>query len=255
VIFLKFVRFQLDQEIHYGVLADKGVRLIEGDIFAGYSVTDRSLDLAEVRLLAPCTPSKAICIGLNYHDHAREMKSDLPTRPLLFMKPTSALTHPGGDIEYPAITSNLHYEAELAVVIGKTAKKVPAAQAYDYILGYTCANDVTARDVQRADGQWTRGKSCDTFLPLGPCIETQADTDNIAVNLYLNGELRQSSNTANLIFKVPELIAFITESMTLNPGDVILTGTPAGVGPMQVGDEVTVELGGIGRLVNRIVRG
>ena len=252
---MKFVRFSQGKSISYGILNGDEIQVLKGDIFTEYSVSDKVVSCESVTLLAPCMPTKAICIGLNYQDHAREMKLQLPERPLLFMKPSSALAHPGGDIEYPVITGNLHYEAELAVVIKKTAKKVPVESAAEYILGYTCANDVTARDVQKSDGQWTRGKSCDTFLPLGPCIETQIDPNNIAVKLYLNGEIKQASNTNNLIFPVAELLSFITESMTLYPGDVILTGTPSGVGPMQLGDTVTVELAGIGLLTNRIVQG
>jgi len=252
---MKFVRFQQGNKISYGILESDDIRVLTGDIFTEYSHSGEIVPIRSAQILVPCLPSKAICIGLNYHDHAQEMKSALPNRPLIFMKPPSALAHPGGAIEYPVITHNLHYEAELAVVIKKTAKKVPAECAAEYILGYTCANDVTARDIQKSDGQWTRGKSCDTFLPLGPCIETEVDPTNIAIKLYLNNELKQSSNTGNLIFKVPELIAFITQSMTLNPGDIILTGTPSGVGPMQVGDVVTVELEGIGQLSNHVVQG
>jgi 2-keto-4-pentenoate hydratase/2-oxohepta-3-ene-1,7-dioic acid hydratase in catechol pathway len=251
---MKIVRFQHGKRINYGILDGDKIQVVKGDIYGDFSVSNETVSAESVVLLAPCTPTKAICIGLNYHDHAREMKLALPERPLIFMKPSSALAHPDGDIEYPVITGNLHYEAELAVVIKKTAKKVPAERAAEYILGYTCANDVTARDVQNSDGQWTRGKSCDTFLPL-PCIETQVDPGNVAVKLYLNGVVKQSSNTCNLIFPVPELMAFVTQSMTLYPGDVILTGTPAGVGPMQLGDVVMVELAGIGQLSNHIVQG
>lgn len=252
---MKLVRFQLGEDIKYGVLNGNDVRVLEGDFYGEYDFTGEILTLPDVKLLSPCTPTKAVCIGLNYHDHAKEMKSELPAQPLLFIKPSSALNHPGGSIEYPPISQNLHFEAELAVVIGKQARKVTAAHAGEYILGYTCANDVTARDIQKGDGQWTRGKSFDTFLPLGPCIETDIDPTNISIKLFLNDELKQSSNTGNLIFRVPELIAFVTQAMTLYPGDVILTGTPSGVGPMQIGDTVTVELDGIGRLSNTVVKG
>lgn len=252
---MKVVCFRQKEAIHYGIVNAAGIQPIEGDIFSDYTIKAETVSFADVVLLSPCVPGKAVCIGLNYHDHAREMKSELPDKPLLFLKPSSALCHPGGGIEYPSITQNLHYEAELAVVIGKTAKKVPVDQAAEYIFGYTCANDVTARDVQKGDGQWTRGKSCDTFLPLGPCIVTDIDPQNIPIKLFLNGEIRQASNTGNLIFKVEELVSFITQAMTLYPGDVILTGTPAGVGSMNIGDEVTVELEGIGRLTNKVVRG
>lgn len=250
---MKIVRFWYNDEINYGLLAGNRVRVVDGDIYGEYTVTNLNIALADVKLAAPCLPSKAVCIGLNYLDHAQEMKDKLPTNPLMFLKPSSAVIGDDDNIEYPSLSENLHYEGELAVVIGKTARKVPVARALEYVLGYTCANDVTARDLQHQDGQWTRGKSFDTFMPIGPWIETEIDPGNLAIKSYLNGEIRQSSNTANLIFKVPELISFITEVMTLYPGDVILTGTPAGVGPMQVGDTITVEIEGIGSLTNKVV--
>ena len=250
---MKYVRFQQGECVSYGILTGNDIQIIEGDIFADHTVTDRTVSVKAVELLAPCKPSKAVCIGLNYHDHAAEMKFELPKQPLIFMKPSSCLANPGGAVEYPAISTNLHYEGEMAIVIGKEARKVPVAKAYDYVFGYTCANDVTARDIQMADGQWTRGKSFDTFLPLGPCIVNGIDPHNLDIKLYVNDELKQSSNTCQLIFKVPEIIAFVTEVMTLYPGDVILTGTPSGVGPMNIGDTVTVELSGVGKLVNTIV--
>jgi 2-keto-4-pentenoate hydratase/2-oxohepta-3-ene-1,7-dioic acid hydratase in catechol pathway len=252
---MKLVRFSYQKVIEYGILKADEIQVIQGDIFGDYQLTPKIVATANVKLLAPCIPTKAVCMGLNYHDHAKEMKSQLPEQPLIFIKPSSALSNPNDGIEYPSISHNLHYEAELAIVIKKKAKKVSAEKVSEYILGYTCANDVTARDIQKGDGQWTRGKSCDTFLPLGPCIETDINPHNIDIKLYLNNVEKQSSNTSNLIFKVPELVAFITQSMTLNPGDVILTGTPSGVGPMQVGDTVTVELTGIGKLTNIVVKG
>lgn len=250
---MKIVRFQHEGNPTFGQLQGEIIRIISGDIFGEYEISEKSIPFNSVELLSPCSITKAVCVGLNYHGHAQEMKQTLPEQPLLFLKPSSALNHPGGNIEYPAISKNLHYEAELAVVIKKEARKIKAQDAAEYILGYTCANDVTARDIQFSDGQWTRGKSFDTFLPLGPCIETDIDASNIGIKLYLNDQLKQSSNTNDLIFKVPELVAFITQAMTLYPGDVILTGTPSGVGAMEVGDVVSVELEGIGRLTNRIV--
>lgn len=171
---MKLVRYESNGKINFGVLAaDDQINIIEGNIFCDdYVVSDKYVSLNDVKLLSPCQPSKAVCIGLNYHDHAKEMNLELPAEPLIFLKPSSALNHPGGAIEYPAISQNLHYEAELAIVIKKPARKVAAEDANQYILGYTCANDVTARDLQLHDGQWTRGKSFDTFLPLGPCINT-----------------------------------------------------------------------------------
>lgn len=249
---MKYVRFAHQKKIAYGILEDQLIRVIHGDLFGDFSVSTETISLDAVKLLAPCQPSKAVCIGLNYHDHAKEMGQTLPQEPLMFIKPSSAVNDPEGIIIYPALTKNLHYEAELAVVIKKTAKHVKRDQADDYILGYTCANDVTARDIQKSDGQWTRGKSFDTFLPLGPCIDTDVHSGSIGIKLYLNDEVKQSSNTDQLIFPVPVLIEKITEVMTLYPGDVILTGTSSGVGPMQIGDKVVVELAGIGRLANVI---
>lgn len=250
---MKIVRFEYAGKIEFGILQGAEINVVTGDIFSDYQLSKQVRALETVKLLSPCVITKAVCVGLNYHRHAQEMNLELPDKPLIFLKPSSTLNHHAGEIEYPKISHDLHYEAELAVVVKKQAKHVKAEDAADYILGYTCANDVTARDIQKADGQWTRGKSFDTFLPLGPCIETDIDSNAINIKLYLNDELKQSSNTSDLIFKVPELVAFITESMTLYPGDVILTGTPSGVGPMEVGDIVTVELEGIGRLSNVIV--
>jgi 2-keto-4-pentenoate hydratase/2-oxohepta-3-ene-1,7-dioic acid hydratase in catechol pathway len=247
---MKILRFRDGDQEKWGVLNGEKINIIAGSIFADYEVLEETVLLEEVQLLAPCVPSKGVCIGLNYHDHAREMKFALPEEPLFFIKPSSALNGPGGIIDYPAISNNLHFEAEMAIVIKKEARHVAVENAYDYILGYTCANDVTARDLQMKDGQWTRGKSFDTFMPIGPWIETKIDPHNINIKLYLNHRVCQSSNTSNLIFKVPELLAFVTQVMTLYPGDVILTGTPAGVGAMKVGDVVGVELEGIGILEN-----
>jgi len=247
---MKIVRVMDGAQERYGVLEGETVKYIQGCIFGEYEVTDESKALADVQLLAPCVPSKAICIGLNYHDHAKEMNLKLPEEPLIFMKPSTALNNPGGIVDYPAISNNLHFEAEMAIVIKKPAKQVAVEQAYEYVLGYTCANDVTARDLQMKDGQWTRGKSFDTFLPLGPCIQTDMDPHKADIRLYLNDKIMQSSNTKELIFSVPQIVAYVSQAMTLLPGDVILTGTPSGVGPMQVGDRVVVEIEGIGRLEN-----
>ena len=250
---MKYVRFEFQSVVSYGILADERIQVLQGDLFDQPVVSEQSVGLSDVRLMAPCEPSKAVCIGLNYRDHAEEMKHDLPKEPLFFLKPSSSLNDPAGEIRYPAISQNVHHEAELAVVIGKIAKHIKAANAYDYVFGYTCANDVTARDIQKSDGQWTRGKGFDTFMPIGPWIETELDPHTLDIKGSVNGQLRQSSNTKNLIFRIPELIEFVTQVMTLYPGDVILTGTPSGVGPMEVGDTVTVEIAGIGALTNKIV--
>ncbi len=198
-------------------------------------------------------PSKIVAVGLNYRDHAEELKMALQKNPVIFMKPSTSVIGDGDDIIYPPQVKELHYEAELGVVIGKKAKDVPVKDALAYVAGYTCANDVTAREQQREDGQWTRSKSYDTFCPLGPKIVKDLDPNDLDIKLYLNSEVRQSSNTKNMIFRVEELISFISGVMTLLPGDVIITGTPTGVGEMKRGDTVEVEIEGIGKLKNRVV--
>ncbi|MFA4966676.1 MAG: fumarylacetoacetate hydrolase family protein [Candidatus Margulisiibacteriota bacterium] len=199
-------------------------------------------------------PSKIICVGLNYLDHAQEMKMAVPTHPIIFLKPPTSVIGDGDNIIYPEHqTKELHYEAELAIVIKDKTRNVSVEEAKKHILGYTCGNDVTARDLQRIDGQWGRAKSFDTFCPLGPDIVSDIDPDNLDIKLFLNNEIKQSSNTNKLIFKPLYLVSFISNIMTLLPGDVILTGTPPGIGPMQKGDVVAVEIEGIGRLANKIV--
>lgn len=199
-------------------------------------------------------PSKIIAVGLNYSDHARELKMEIPKNPIIFLKPPSAVIYDHQNIVYPPQTSELHYEAELAIIIKDRVKNIRPEEAFDHVLGFTCANDVTARDIQRADGQWTRAKSFDTFCPLGPEIVQGIDLDDLKIKLYLNGEIKQSSSISNMIFKVEYLIAFISQVMTLEPEDVILTGTPPGVGPLRVGDEVVVEIEGIGKLTNKVIK-
>ena len=197
-------------------------------------------------------PSKIIAVGLNYRDHAEELRMPIPKNPILFIKPSTSVIEDGESIIYPPEVKELHYEAELAIVIGKKAKNVEAKDALSVIEGYACANDVTAREQQRADVQWTRSKSYDTFCPLGPKIVKNLDPNNLEIKLYLNGELKQSSNTSNMIFKAEELVSFISHVMTLLPGDVIMTGTPPGVGEMKRGDIVEVEIEGIGKLINKV---
>jgi len=200
------------------------------------------------------TPSKIICVGLNYRDHARELKMEIPEYPVLFLKPSTAVIGDGDNIIYPDWqTKELHYEAELGIVISRRAQRVSEEEASAFIEGYTCGNDVTARDLQRLDGQWTRAKSFDTFCPLGPRVVKDIDPNKLDIKLLLNGKVKQSSNTEQMIFKPAYLVSFISQVMTLLPGDVILTGTPPGVGPIQRGDEVVVEIEGIGRLTNKIV--
>jgi 4-hydroxyphenylacetate degradation bifunctional isomerase/decarboxylase decarboxylase subunit len=226
----------------------------EGDFHVYDPETARSGERVTVtRMLPPVLPGKIVAVGLNYRDHAQEMGIEIPQEPILFMKPSTSVIGHLDAIRYPAQSTRVDYEAELAVVIGKECKDVKAAHSRDYILGYTCFNDVTARDLQAKDGQWTRAKSFDTFAPIGPWIVTDLeDPHNLTVRAYLNGELKQSSNTSNLIFTVYELIEFISHVMTLNPGDVIATGTPSGIGPMNIGDEVAIEIQGIGILENKV---
>jgi len=200
-------------------------------------------------------PSKIICVGLNYRDHAKELNMPIPGYPILFMKPPSALAYNNEPIVYPPQTKELHYEAELAIVIKDRIKNVKKEEALKHVKGFACGNDVTARDLQRLDGQWTRAKSFDTFCPVGPKVIKDVDPDKLEIKLLLNGEVKQSANTSNMIFKADHLVSFISQVMTLEADDLILTGTPPGVGPMQVGDVVEVEIEGIGRLSNKVIKG
>lgn len=198
-------------------------------------------------------PSKIICVGLNYKDHAKELNLPLPTHPIIFLKPPSSLIFNNESIVYPSQTKELHYEGELAIVIKDRTKNILPEEAAAHILGYTCGNDITARDLQRLDGQWTRAKGFDTFCALGPEVVSGIDPDDLDLKLFLNGELKQNSNTTNMIFNVDYIVSFVSQVMTLEAEDVILTGTPPGVGPMNVGDIVEVEIKGIGKLSNRVV--
>jgi 2-keto-4-pentenoate hydratase/2-oxohepta-3-ene-1,7-dioic acid hydratase in catechol pathway len=252
---VKIARYETEGAVRFGLVdpASGKVREIAGEPFDGVQATGVVRRLDEVRLLAPVAPGKIVAVGLNYRDHAREMGKKIPEEPLLFLKAPSALNHPGGVIVYPAQSEWVDYEAELAVVIGRKAKGVSARDAAEHILGYTCINDVTARDLQAKDVQYTRAKGFDTFAPLGPWIETDLDPSGLAVRCLVNGGIRQDGNTREMGATVPRLVEFISAIMTLYPGDVIATGTPPGVGPLRVGDEVTVEVGGIGALTNRVV--
>lgn len=249
---MRLLRLLHEGKERYGTMKGDEIRLLEGSPFKSLKESDARIELSQARLLAPVLPSKALCIGLNYRDHAKEFDLPIPTSPVVFMKPASAVLAPGAEIIRPTMSRRVDFEAELVVVIGKKTRHVPAIKAFDYILGYTCGNDVTARDLQPKEGQWTVAKSFDSFMPLGPWIETEVDPSNLAVEAYLNGEKKQSSSTANLIFGVPELVEFLSSVMTLEPGDVIMTGTPSGVGSMNPGDEIAVEIEGIGRLVNTV---
>ncbi len=221
--------------------------------FQKIKLSRKHLCLKDVKILTPSLPSKIVLVGLNYKDHARELKMKIPKEPIIFLKPPTSLVSCGENIIYPKGVGRLDYEAELALVIKKEAYNIPERKAGEYILGYTCLNDITARDLQKKDGQWTRAKSFDTFCPLGPCIETDLDLGALRVRSYLNGHLKQDSSTSNFIFQVKFLISFISMIMTLYPGDIISTGTPPGVGPMDPGDTVQIAIDGIGILTNKIV--
>lgn len=238
---MKLLRFEVDQKQYQGVLKDNKIY-----------VDQEEYSLEEVKFLPPCLPSKAVCVGLNYHDHAKEMNIPLPNQPVIFIKPSTSIIAHKDTIVYPSLTRQVDYECELAVVIKKTAKNISKEEAKDYILGYTCANDVTARDLQKPGEQWTTCKSFDTFLPIGPVIETDINPHIQEINTYVNGEIKQHSNTKNLIFDIYYLVSYISQIMTLLPGDIILTGTPGGIGPLLPGDEVKVEIEGIGILVNYV---
>ncbi len=249
---MRLGRVLYQNEAYYALFETEKIKLLKefpakGLCFSGLEITP-----SEARIIAPCVPSKIIALGLNYRDHARELGLPLPEEPLIFMKPPSAVIGPEEHILLPPESERVDYEAELAVVIGRKARRVKPEEAYDYILGYTCFNDVTARDLQQKDGQWTRAKSFDTFAPFGPWIETELDPSDLRVRSYLNGELKQDSSTRELVFSVPEIVSFVSNIMTLLPGDLIATGTPPGIGPLTAGDVIEVEIEGIGRLKNYV---
>jgi 2-keto-4-pentenoate hydratase/2-oxohepta-3-ene-1,7-dioic acid hydratase in catechol pathway len=262
---VRIARFTTGEDPQFGVVTgevdeqgvpdeDCVVVALNGDpLYVGLHLSDKEYPLADVRLLSPVLPrSKVIGIGRNYAAHAAEMGSDVPTEPLMFMKPNTSVVGPGDPVFYPRQSSEVHYEGELAVVIGRICRDVPAEKAADVIWGYTVGNDVTARDLQRSDVQFTRAKGFDSFCPLGPWVETELDVSDLRVRTFLNGDLKQDGTTKDMIFDVPALVAHVSAVMTLLPGDVILTGTPEGVGPMQVGDEVEVSISGIGNLTNQV---
>lgn len=249
---MKFVRASHGGREFYAILEGDTLKPLRQAPYLGVEADGTACRLKEARLLAPVLPSKIVAVGKNYKDHAAEMGGEAPADPLLFLKPATTVIGPGDEIDYPPDCKRLDYECELGVIIGKRCKDVPPGASGDVIFGYTCLNDVTARDIQSADGQWTRGKSYDTFCPLGPWIETDIDPADATVETRLNGEVKQHSSTAHMIHSVDKIVYYASRVMTLLPGDVIATGTPAGIGPMQPGDTVEVEVGGIGVLRNTI---
>jgi 2-keto-4-pentenoate hydratase/2-oxohepta-3-ene-1,7-dioic acid hydratase in catechol pathway len=254
VVTVRYVRFRRRGEdpVFSGWLDEDRVGLIEGPLFGAHRRLPVGPSKSAVQILAPVSPGKIIGVGRNYAEHAREHEVEVPEIPLLFLKAPSAVVGPGDPVRLPVQSTQVEHEAELAVVIGKTAHGISADESRAYILGYTAANDVTARDLQRSDGQWARSKSFDTFCPLGPWIDTGADPADLRIFCRVNGRLRQMASTREMVFPVPQLVAYISGIMTLEPGDVILTGTPAGVGRLEAGDSVQVEIEGIGILENPV---
>ncbi len=251
---MKIVRVDTEvDDITYGSVEPEGIRLYRGTPFVAWEPTETVVEWTRARILAPVIPTKIVAVGKNYADHADEMGSEVPANPIIFMKPPTSVIGPLATIRLPTQSEEVHHEAELAVVIGKVTRNVRIEDVGPHILGYTAANDVTARDLQRSDGQWTRAKGFDTFCPLGPAIDTELDpTEGLSVIARVNGELRQAGSTADMVFGVGELVSFVSSVMTLLPGDVLLTGTPSGVGPVIPGDRVEVEIEGIGVLVNPV---
>jgi 2-keto-4-pentenoate hydratase/2-oxohepta-3-ene-1,7-dioic acid hydratase in catechol pathway len=251
---MKIVRYSAGAvEAQFGILEDGTVYSASGNPFTGLTKGAAVGSVEDVKLLTPIEPGKVVCVGLNYALHVAEGGNrDIPTEPVIFMKPTSAIVGPGEAVEIANLQNQTDYEAELVVVIGKRARDISEADAEQYILGYTAGNDVSDRVLQKKDGQWVRAKGFDTYLPLGPAIETELDWRDTAVISRLNGETKQSSSTKHHIFNVPFMVSFISKVMTLEPGDIIMTGTPEGVGPMKPGDTIEVEVGGVGVLTNPV---
>lgn len=250
---MKIVHYTVDKKAEYGIWDGESVQSLAATPYRQLKGRSRYHKLSDLKLLPPCTPSKIVALGLNYHSHAREVKMPVPAEPLIFLKPSTSVIGPEDNIVYPESSQRVDYEGELGVVIKTRTWRVSTKEAMTHVLGYTCFNDVTARDLQYRDKQWTRAKSFDTFAAIGPCIETELDPDNVYLETYLNGELKQQTNTSDLIFSVPELVSFISHIMTLLPGDIIATGTPSGIGPMKPGDTVEVKIEPIGTLRNYVV--
>lgn len=251
---MKIVRMKAGDDIAYGVADAEGVVVYKGSPFVAWEPTETVVPWPSVSLLSPVIPTKVLCVGKNYEDHVDEMDGEVPEEPLIFMKPATSVIGQNAAVVHPRISNEVHHEAELAVVISRPARNIKAEDASRYIFGYTAANDVTARDLQAKDAQWTRAKGFDTFCPLGPAIETELDPlERLAVICKVNGEVRQAGFTSDMVFGVAEILEYITAFMTLLPGDVVLTGTPSGVSKVEPGDVMEVEIDGIGTLTNRVV--
>jgi len=248
-----YLRFQDGSQGKYGILDGKTVYEITPNFYGLFKKTGKKYPLSKIKLLPPCQPGKVVALGLNYLAHIKEMKASMPMQPVIFMKPPSSVIGPNDLIVYPVSSGRVEYEAELGIVIKKKAKNIPARKSPEYILGYTCVNDVTARDLQKIDGQWTRSKSFDTFCPIGPWIADDIDPNDLRIETLVNGKVKQKANTDDLIFKIDEIVSFVSQVMTLNPGDVIATGTPPGVGPIVPGDKVEVKIQDIGTLTNKVI--
>lgn len=256
---MKIIRYQTSQEaleksttVHYGWILEDKVGEIQGDIFGEYRRREAKTPLSDVKIFTPCMPGKILCIGRNYLEHARELGNEIPKVPLIFMKPPSSIIPSGEFIILPPQSNQIEHEAELVVVIAKRGRNITPEAARDFIYGYTIGNDVTARDLQKMDGQWTRAKGFDTFCPFGPWIDTEFDASDAVVTCRVNGQMRQMASTRDMVFNVATLIAYISSIMTLEPGDIIFTGTPAGVGGLKNGDVVDVEIEGLGKLTNPV---
>ncbi len=246
---MKLIRFSVGTQVHWGILEGANIQAIR---LPDLEPTGQVFSSSEVQMLVPAAPSKIICVGKNYAAHAAEMGGEVPVEPGLFLKGANTLTHHGATVAYPAWTENLHFEGELGLVIKTQARKISPEQALSHVLGYTCAIDLTARDKQRADLQWFRAKSADDFLPFGPHLETNLDPSTSRVSTRINGEIRQDSSTSNMIYNVPFVISYVSQFMTLEAGDVIITGTPDGVGALQPNDHIEVTVAGVGTLETRI---
>jgi 2-keto-4-pentenoate hydratase/2-oxohepta-3-ene-1,7-dioic acid hydratase in catechol pathway len=250
---MRFIRYQTkNQPARFGWILEDRVGPVEGSPFGEFRRLEADLPIQSVTLLTPVAPSKIVCVGKNYLAHAQEMDSKVPEVPLIFLKPPTSLIGPGQAIILPPQSQQVEHEGELVIVIGKRGRWISSEEAYSYVMGYTIGNDVTARDLQRRDGQWTRAKGFDTFCAIGPWIETEFDPGDVILTTHVNDEMRQMASTRDMVFGIPQLIAFISSVMTLEPGDIIMTGTPAGVGPLVAGDVVEVSIEGLGKLRNPV---